>query len=1016
MKKLIFVIAFFAAALAALSLAACAVPLETPSEGGGKTGRVVISIAGGLSTAEAAENAALINRSLLPEYGLLTYTVEITKDWETTPVFTQTVTETSTVVDLESGSYTVLVEARNSDDMLVAEGSGTVSVSAGAESIVTVKLAALESGTGTFEYTVVLPAYPPVQSGAIEFFRLSGGANPPSVNLTGGLTGTTSLPAGYYRAVLRVEVLGKRVAKTLIVHIAPDTLTGTEFNLSIGDFVPSPPAGGSVIYISTQAELAAINDHIASAAMNYGKNAYVLLGDINLVGTWTPIGNISATGYSLSAANLSGAFQGRFFGDNHRITGLGFSEGDSTRRGRGLFGAVYKALIQDLYVETKNITISLSGMDWFRPIGILAGYANDSDLENITVKAANFTVDGLSLTTETIPGIGGAFGLAVNSRLKGISVTPAVGAALSVSINGTFAVTLSVGGIAGGGTGSVIRKSGYFGTLTASGGYGTLNIGGITGEGGTIEECYVMADINVPSSQTLLAGGIAGSASLIRNCYAYCRIDVISTSAYHFIGGILGRAYNNAVEKSYAAGSLKLSGTGVRPVGGIAGGGNVSETPFRISSSASLMKSLTTNDSILAGRIGMARNLDGSPNTDISGLQGNIAFNGMFVNGFTVADALSSPENDANGLGKTAAQLKIQSTYETGLGWDFATVWEMGPSSYPYPVLKWQNAIPVPPAFEILEDEGFATGVGFRLEEQIDLDATTQTIYKTGNVRPLTITAPAGYDAYRWLVDGKTAGTAQSFSMNPVHYTLGAHTVTAIVYRGAVPYSKNIVITVSWQPGDVLEFTSLSDMADTLAALPQNSALDPYPVKLSGLDISSDFTALSGRYVDLDLSACTGTSIGSSAFRGCSSLVSIKLPASLTSIGSSAFNGCTSLVYVVLPSGLTTIGRDAFRGCGSLVSIELPDSLTSIGAYVFYGCSSLVSIELPAGLTSILPYVFYGCSSLTSVICRAVTPPATGDNILPTPYPSIRVPAASVDAYKTAAGWSAYADMISAIN
>jgi hypothetical protein len=194
----------------------------------------------------------------------------------------------------------------------------------------------------------------------------------------------------------------------------------------------------------------------------------------------------------------------------------------------------------------------------------------------------------------------------------------------------------------------------------------------------------------------------------------------------------------------------------------------------------------------------MAWNIDGSPKTDISGLQGNIAFNGMFVNGLTVADAATDPENDANGLGKTAAQLASQSTYESGLGWDFANIWEMGPSTYPYPVLKWQEgAISVPPGFELLEDEDFEAGIQIGLEEAISLEATALTIYKTGNPNALTLTAPAGYDGYRWLVDGEDAGTAQSLSLNAAYYTVGAHSVTAILYRGTVPYSKNIVITVS---------------------------------------------------------------------------------------------------------------------------------------------------------------------------------------------------------------------------
>ena len=85
-------------------------------------------------------------------------------------------------------------------------------------------------------------------------------------------------------------------------------------------------------------------------------------------------------------------------------------------------------------------------------------------------------------------------------------------------------------------------------------------------------------------------------------------------------------------------------------------------------------------------------------------LANNIVFNNMLVNGATVSDAASAPENHGNGLGKTAAQFASQSTYETGLGWDFAAVWEMGPSDYPYPILQWQNrAVPVPPGFERLE-------------------------------------------------------------------------------------------------------------------------------------------------------------------------------------------------------------------------------------------------------------------------------------------------------------------------
>ena len=145
------------------------------------------------------------------------------------------------------------------------------------------------------------------------------------------------------------------------------------------------------------------------------------------------------------------------------------------------------------------------------------------------------------------------------------------------------------------------------------------------------------------------------------------------------------------------------------------------------------------------------------------------------------------------------------------------------------------------------------------------------------------------------------------------------------------------------------------------------------------------------------------TTIGSSAFSGCTSLTSVEIPSSVTSIGSYAFDGCTSLTSVTIPSSVTTIGNDAFRGCTSLESITvdenntayksidgvlynkdgtilicypagkkdtsftIPNSVTSIGNYAFYGCTSLTSVEIPSSVTSIESWAFCYCTSLKSV-------------------------------------------------
>ena len=64
----------------------------------------------------------------------------------------------------------------------------------------------------------------------------------------------------------------------------------------------------------------------------------------------------------------------------------------------------------------------------------------------------------------------------------------------------------------------------------------------------------------------------------------------------------------------------------------------------------------------------------------------------------------------------------------------------------------------------------------------------------------------------------------------------------------------------------------------------------------------------------------------------------------MTSIGSYAFRGCSSLSSVTIGNGVTSIGHEAFYGCTSLTSVTIPDSVTSIGWYAFYNCTSLTSV------------------------------------------------------------------------
>ena len=109
------------------------------------------------------------------------------------------------------------------------------------------------------------------------------------------------------------------------------------------------------------------------------------------------------------------------------------------------------------------------------------------------------------------------------------------------------------------------------------------------------------------------------------------------------------------------------------------------------------------------------------------------------------------------------------------------------------------------------------------------------------------------------------------------------------------------------------------------------------------------------------------TSIGESAFDGCSGLTELTLPNSVTSIGGCAFYGCSGLTELTLPNSVTSIGNTAFWDCSGLTELTLPNSVTSIGNSAFGGCSGLTELTLSNSLESIGEYAFWDCSGLTEL-------------------------------------------------
>ena len=71
------------------------------------------------------------------------------------------------------------------------------------------------------------------------------------------------------------------------------------------------------------------------------------------------------------------------------------------------------------------------------------------------------------------------------------------------------------------------------------------------------------------------------------------------------------------------------------------------------------------------------------------------------------------------------------------------------------------------------------------------------------------------------------------------------------------------------------------------------------------------------------------------------SIRSVQIGDGVTSIGGSAFSGCSSLTSITIPDSVTSIGGNAFSSCSRLTSITIPDDVTSIGDNAFYGCNIL---------------------------------------------------------------------------
>ena len=263
---------------------------------------------------------------------------------------------------------------------------------------------------------------------------------------------------------------------------------------------------------------------------------------------------------------------------------------------------------------------------------------------------------------------------------------------------------------------------------------------------------------------------------------------------------------------------------------------------------------------------------------------------------------------------------------------------------------------------------------------------------------------------------------------------------TYLVWKGSqFPNSTNAAFkapagcTIDWGDGNVETFETASTVVNThtytdgieyhLISLSNYTVVDSgsfsYCSGLTSVTIGNDVTSIS----DNAFRDCSGltsiiipdsvTSIGDNAFFGCSGLTSVTIPNSVTGMGYQAFHNCSDLTSITIPDSVISISYAAFSGCSGLTSVTIGNSVRNIGSSAFSGCSGLTSVTIPDSVTFMGDYAFDGCSGLKNIKISAINPPTLGsDAFAETSLEKIIVPKSSIDAYKSADGWSTYADKI----
>lgn len=235
---------------------------------------------------------------------------------------------------------------------------------------------------------------------------------------------------------------------------------------------------------------------------------------------------------------------------------------------------------------------------------------------------------------------------------------------------------------------------------------------------------------------------------------------------------------------------------------------------------------------------------------------------------------------------------------------------------------------------------------------EVNLDAEIDFVVSTDVdwITPTRVSFDAGVYTFNYTAlaytDKSTTRTGHIYLKNSDENV--ERTITVIQDE----YNDDAYITVSAAGG-------LSDAITTYLASSETAAADYNRLYISGKGVdlnSDDLSAITKNFTGIkliDISATSTTEIPASQFKSKSTLQYFIFPTTIETIGSSAFQ-TSGLVEVNIPgdSEKVVIGSNAFSGSTSMLSVTLGEGVVTIGSQSFINNTSITDVYIPSTITS----------------------------------------------------------------